>query len=77
MHPKRSIILRTCFNINRRMDTKQKFVIGLYTKDDCFCVVLENEEELSLWLKTLLTLQRGEELMEGDQPKPTFGEFFC
>nr|XP_023017350.1 insulin receptor substrate 1 isoform X1 [Leptinotarsa decemlineata] len=70
--PKRSIPLKTCFNINKRIDTKHKHVIALYTKDDCFCVVLDSEEELDGWLKALLSLQHGEEAVDGEDPKPTF-----
>lgn len=73
-NPKRSIPLKACFNINKRVDTKHKYVIALYTKDDCFCVVLESERELEEWLKCLLSLQRGEDVMDGEPPKPTFGE---
>lgn len=72
--PKRSIPLKTCFNINKRNDTKYKHVIALYTKDDCFCVVLESEEDLDAWLKALLSLQHGEEVVDGETPKPTFGK---
>ncbi|XP_035772939.1 pneumococcal serine-rich repeat protein-like isoform X2 [Anopheles albimanus] len=67
---KRSIALRSCFNINKRHDTK-KHIIALFTKDDCFCIVFESEDELYRWLRTLLKLQRGEE-SEGDPPRPTF-----
>ncbi|KAF5290513.1 hypothetical protein FQA39_LY03617 [Lamprigera yunnana] len=70
--PKRSIPLKTCFNINKRVDTKHKHVIALYTKDDCFCIVLENEDELEAWLKALLSLQHGEEAADGETPRPTF-----
>jgi hypothetical protein len=70
--PKRSIPLKNCFNINRRLDTKYKHVIALYTKDDCFCVVLDNEEDVDSWLKALLSLQHGEEVIDGEPPKPTF-----
>lgn len=76
--PKRSIILKTCFNINRhkRNDIKQKHVIDLFTKDDCFSIAFENEEELDEWLRPMLFLQHGEELlMDGEPPKPTFGKF--
>lgn len=72
--PKRSIPLKTCFNINKRGDTKHKHVIALYTKDDCFCIVLESEEELEAWLKALLSLQHGEEAADGETPRPTFGK---
>jgi len=70
---KRSIILRKCFNINR-IDTKNKFVIGLYRKDDTFSIQMNSEEEMNRWLKQLLILQRGKELLDGDQPRPKFGE---
>lgn len=72
--PKRTISLKTCFNINRRRDTKQKYVIALYTKDDCFCIVLDSEEDLQEWLKVLLKLQAGEDCIDGEPPKPTFGK---
>ncbi|EEB16866.1 insulin receptor substrate-1, putative [Pediculus humanus corporis] len=70
--PKRTISLKTCFNINRRKDTKHKYVIALYTKDDCFCIVLDSEEDLQEWLRVLLKLQTGEECVDGEQPKPNF-----
>lgn len=72
-HPKRSIVLKSCFHINRRLDTKQKFVIALYTKDDSFCIVMENEAELNKWLKVLLALHRIEE--EVDLPRTNFGKW--
>lgn len=74
-HPKRSIPLKACFNINKRLDTKHKHVIALYTKDDCFCVVLESEKDLEDWLKALLSVQRGEDVIDGETPKPTFGQY--
>lgn len=70
-HPKRCIVLKSCFHISRRIDTKQKFVIALYTKDDSFCIVMENEVELNRWLKVLQTLHRIEE--EFDLPRTNFG----
>ncbi|KAK1122111.1 hypothetical protein K0M31_009950 [Melipona bicolor] len=69
--PKRSIFLNSCFNINRRMDTKHKHVIALYTKDECFCLILESEKELDEWLKAMLLLQSGD-VADGEQPRPIF-----
>lgn len=74
VNTKRSIILRSCFNINRRSDTKYKFIIGLYRKDDCFSIILKDDEELNKWLKVLLVVQRGKEMLDGDQPRPIFGK---
>ena len=73
--PKRSISLHTCFNINKRSDTKQKHVIALYTKDECFCIVLDNEKDMSDWLNAMLLLQNGGQ-SNGEQPRPIFGNFF-
>lgn len=72
-HPKRSINLETCFNINRKTDTKQKFVIALYTNEDCFGIVCENEQELEQWLHKMLYLQNNKD-ENGEMPKPTFGK---
>lgn len=75
-NPKRSIILCTCFNINRRVDIhKYKHVIGLYRKDDTFSIIMKDENEMNDWLRQLLILQRGKECVDGDQPRPKFGEF--
>lgn len=70
--PKRSILLDSCFNINKRVDTKHKHVIALYTKDECFCLILESEKELDEWLKAMLLLQSGD-VADGEQPRPIFG----
>lgn len=72
-HPKRSILLEACFNINRRTDTKQKCVIALYTNEDCFCIVCDNEQELELWLHKMLSVQNNKD-ENGEPPKPAFGE---
>lgn len=73
--PKRSIVLKSCFHINRRLDTKHKYVVSLYTKDDCFCVVLESEADMARWLSKLQSLHRTDEA-EGDKPRTSFGKFF-
>lgn len=71
---KRSIILCTCFNINRRFDTKYRNVIGLYRKDDTFSIMAKDEAECTAWLKQLLILHRGKESIDAEPPRPTFGE---
>ncbi|XP_019869651.1 insulin receptor substrate 1 isoform X3 [Aethina tumida] len=69
---KRSIPLKTCFNINKRKDVKHKHVLALYTKDECFSIQLDSEDELDGWLKALLTLQHGDDAADGETPKPTY-----
>lgn len=70
--PKRSISLHSCFNINKRGDTKHKHVISLYTKDECFSLILDSEKDLEEWLNEMLVLQ-GVDVADGEQPRPTFG----
>uniref|UniRef100_A0A8D8S2G5 Insulin receptor substrate 1 n=1 Tax=Cacopsylla melanoneura TaxID=428564 RepID=A0A8D8S2G5_9HEMI len=70
--PKRSIVLSTCFNINRRTDTKHKHVIALYTGRDVFSVVFDSAPELEDWLQNLLLLQHGEDLLAGELLEPKF-----
>lgn len=71
--PKRTIALRSCFNINRRADAKQRHVLALYTRDDSYALVAENETELDAWLTELLRLQHGSSDVDGDaRPKPLF-----
>jgi insulin receptor substrate 1 len=70
-------VLKKCFNINKRVDTRVKHCLALYTKDDCFCVVLDNADDANDWLKSLLELQHGGATEPGEVPKPTFGEWQC
>lgn len=74
--PKREIVLEKCFNINRKQDTRDsrdRWVIALYTLDDCVSVLFETEAELNDWLDQLLTLQQGKRgNVEGKKPKPTY-----
>ncbi|KAL1465049.1 hypothetical protein WDU94_004644, partial [Cyamophila willieti] len=70
----RSIVLSTCFNINRRTDTKHKHVIALYTGRDVFSLVFDSAPELEDWLQNLLLLQHGEDLLPGELLEPKFGK---
>ncbi|GIY75214.1 insulin receptor substrate 1 [Caerostris darwini] len=56
--PRRCIELKSCLNISRKLHSKHKNAIILYTQDDCFQIVTENAEELELWLNDLLEIQR-------------------
>lgn len=74
--PKRSILLKTCFNINKRTDTKFKNVIALYTKSDCFCIVLDSDEEQIAWLADLEKVVHEEVAKPGSEPPRQFGKCF-
>ncbi|KAI8042600.1 insulin receptor substrate 1 [Drosophila gunungcola] len=63
--PKRVIYLKNCFNINRRLDTKHRFVIVLSSREGGFGIVLESENDLRKWLDKLLFLQRNIANMNG------------
>ncbi|XP_077400956.1 insulin receptor substrate 2-B [Vanacampus margaritifer] len=47
--PKRVIYLYQCFTVNKRADSKNKYLIALCTKDDNFAIVAENEQDQEDW----------------------------
>ncbi|XP_051534266.1 insulin receptor substrate 2-B-like isoform X2 [Myxocyprinus asiaticus] len=53
---KRVIYLSQCFTVNKRADAKNKYLIALYTKDEYFSVVAENEQEQEDWYLALTEL---------------------
>lgn len=71
--PKRSIVLKSCFHIDQRRDTKHKYVISLYTKDDCFGLVMDSEEDMGRWLNAMKELHSDQ--FKGDKDRQNFGEF--
>ncbi|XP_026733126.1 insulin receptor substrate 1-B isoform X7 [Trichoplusia ni] len=56
--PRRVLPLKSCYNIMRRLDLKQKHVIALFTREEQFCIVAENEQELHAWLTAILKQHR-------------------
>ncbi|XP_063043517.1 insulin receptor substrate 2-B [Engraulis encrasicolus] len=58
--PKRVIYLYQCFTVNKRADSKNKHLIALYTKDEYFAIVAENEQEQEDWYQAL-----SEQMSEG------------
>ncbi|XP_055053062.2 insulin receptor substrate 1-B [Misgurnus anguillicaudatus] len=54
--PKRSIALETCFNINKRADSKNKHLVALYTKDEYFAIAADSETEQESWYQALVEL---------------------
>ncbi|KAM6909077.1 insulin receptor substrate 1-B [Xenentodon cancila] len=55
--PKRAVALETCFNINKRADSKNKHMIVLYTRAESFAVAAENEEDQDEWYQAMVDLQ--------------------
>ena len=70
----RSIVIKSCFNINRRTDCKHKFVVALYTNEDCFPIAFESEDELLRWFITFLRIQLVDKVSEGEELKPIYGK---
>ncbi|KAM6946345.1 insulin receptor substrate 1-B [Aplochiton taeniatus] len=54
--PKRSISLESCFNINKRADSKNKYLVALYTKDEYFSIAADSEQEQEVWYQALVDL---------------------
>ncbi len=65
-------------NICRKQDTrdsKNKYVIAIYTDVDCLSMLFEEEQELKTWLIHLLRLQKdpdGSTVDDGKIPRPKF-----
>lgn len=74
--PRRVLPLSSCYNIMRRLDLKQKHVIALFTSDEQFCVVAENEHELHAWLAQLLKLHQGEDSTTSEDLLHPIREYF-
>lgn len=53
---KRTIYLRACFSINAFSDTKAKFGMTIFTKDDSFQIGFDCEEDRDMWLTDLRLL---------------------
>ncbi|KOB68739.1 putative insulin receptor substrate-1, partial [Operophtera brumata] len=62
--PRRVLPLKGCYNIMRRLDLKQRHVIALFTREEQFCIVAENEQELHGWLAAILKQHRSDEVSE-------------
>lgn len=62
--PRRIISLKSCFNITRRLDLKQPYVVALYLKEECFCIVMDKDEDLRSWLADLLKCHRADDSSE-------------
>ncbi|CAL1590902.1 unnamed protein product [Knipowitschia caucasica] len=55
--PKKAVALETCFNINKRADSKNKHMIFLYTRAESFAVAAENEADQDEWYQAMVELQ--------------------
>lgn len=62
--PRRVLPLKSCYNIMRRLDLKQKHVIALFTREEQFCIVAENEQDLHAWLTAILKQHRSDDASE-------------
>ncbi|KAJ8397266.1 hypothetical protein AAFF_G00441000 [Aldrovandia affinis] len=62
--PKRSIPLESCFNINKRADSKNKYLVALYTKEEYFAIAADSEQEQDLWYQALVDLHNRGKLHE-------------
>ncbi|XP_041840987.1 insulin receptor substrate 1-B [Melanotaenia boesemani] len=55
--PKKVVALETCFNINKRADSKNKHMIVLYTRAESFAVAAENDTDQDEWYQAMVDLQ--------------------
>ncbi|XP_030636035.1 insulin receptor substrate 1-B [Chanos chanos] len=55
--PKKALVLETCFNINKRADSKNKHMIVLYTRSESFAIAADNEVDQDEWFQAMVELQ--------------------
>ncbi|XP_076131020.1 insulin receptor substrate 1-B [Alosa pseudoharengus] len=55
--PKKMVNLESCFNINKRADSKNKHMIVLYTRGESFAIAADSEEVQNEWYQAMLDLQ--------------------
>lgn len=54
--PRRVIILYECFSVSQRADARYRYLIALFTQDEYFALVAENESEQESWYLLLSRL---------------------
>ncbi|XP_060743969.1 insulin receptor substrate 1-B [Tachysurus vachellii] len=74
--PKRSIPLESCFNINKRADSKNKYLVALYTKDEYFAVAADNELEQDAWYQALVDLHNRGKVHESARSNGTGDDIY-
>ncbi|XP_021473864.2 insulin receptor substrate 1-B [Oncorhynchus mykiss] len=82
--PKKALNLETCFNINKRADSKNKHMIVMYTRGESFAIAADSEDVQNEWYQAMLDLQwkcknpedcgSGGECGLPSPPGPTFKE---
>ncbi|XP_055798470.1 insulin receptor substrate 1-B isoform X2 [Salvelinus fontinalis] len=55
--PKKALNLETCFNINKRADSKNKHMIVMYTRGESFAIAADSEDVQNEWYQAMLDLQ--------------------
>ncbi|KAI7812948.1 insulin receptor substrate 1-B [Triplophysa rosa] len=55
--PKKAVNLDSCFNINKRADSKNKYMIVLYTRGESFAIAADTEDVQNEWYQAMLDLQ--------------------
>lgn len=55
--PKKVVHLESCFNINKRADSKNKHLIVLYTRGESFAVAADTEQAQNDWFQAMVELQ--------------------
>ncbi|XP_072914009.1 insulin receptor substrate 2-A-like isoform X1 [Hemitrygon akajei] len=75
--PKRVIPLYQCFTVSRRADAKSKYLIALYTKDEYFAMVAENDQEQESWYLAISELMNEgkKTVMDPDEVEENYGNF--
>ncbi|XP_054978048.1 insulin receptor substrate 4 isoform X2 [Sorex araneus] len=70
--PRRVITLHQCFSVSQRADARYRYVIALFTQDEYFALVAENESEQGswYWLLSRLILESKRRRRGTPSPRP-------
>lgn len=69
--PRRTILLKHVWNVHHKFDAKHRFVMAIYTREEMFATICDDEESLNSWIKTI----RGQLAQMGQFFSRPFREF--
>ncbi|XP_078283769.1 insulin receptor substrate 1-B-like [Rhinoraja longicauda] len=54
--PKRALQLNGCLNVNKRADSRCKYLLALYTRDQCLAMAADSPQEQDSWYRAIRQL---------------------
>ena len=74
---KRSILLKDCFGVIKKYDPRFKkseiFVFAIYTRDDCFSLMFDSQDEMNCWFSLINEVHLKSLAKNRSKPIPDYG----